>query len=238
MENPPKYCRILDKSGNPIRLYLSESRSTKVANLKELQVETKMSHIILESDSGTNHSTVAVLEAEVRAARSALDECIRKGAAAIEAIREVSPDAITTIQARVDAQVADSRKDLAAKEQALSAAKAEAQLGAFPPELNALIHDMAARLDRAEAYATRLEALCDLSAEADRQLAGRLEKLEHFKTHCNSVSQAFLGRFIASRDAPTFQVGDKVVEKGSSPRKMGVVQSADVRIPSSVLSEH
>ena len=87
-----------------------------------------------------------------------------------EAIREVSPDAFASIQARVDAQVADARKDLATKEQALTAAKAEAQLGAFPPELNALIHDMAARLDRAEAYATRLEGLCDLSAEENRQL--------------------------------------------------------------------
>ncbi len=206
--------------------------------LQEVQVDTKMSHIILETEPSMDHSRVGALEAEVRTARTALDECIRKGAAAIQAIREVSPDAIATIQARVDAQVADSRKDLAAKEQALSAAKAEAQLGAFPPELNALIHNMATRLDRAEAYATRLEGLYNLSAEENRQLAGRLEKLEHFKTHCNSVSQAFLGRFIASRDAPTFQVGDKVVEKGSSPRKMGVVQSADVRIPSSVLSEH
>ena len=67
---------------------------SKVANLQEGQVETRMSHIILESDSGTNHSTVAALEAEVRAARTALDECIRKGAAAIQAIRADDDDCI------------------------------------------------------------------------------------------------------------------------------------------------
>ena len=158
-------------------------------------------------------------------------ECIRKGAAAIQAIREVSPDAITTIQARVDAQVADSRKDLAAKEQALSAAKAEAQLGAFPPELNALIHDMAERMEASETAIARLD-------EANASLRTQVEELLAFKHQTLTAARSVLVKGMTTAEAAVFVQGDRVIEKGVTPPRLGVVQSVHLRIPEHVVTEH